>query len=811
MAEKLDDRIKRAKEEGNAASQTAAKLQKEINKLLEQQDELSTKISAKHKKQLKDVEKQLDTAMKQYKVSKQTADNEGTRLKHLTNYKKMQDASNASITSFKEEMEKMNPLILKQIEGEKAKADIYNELGVKIAELEGQSAIAGEKEKARIDSEIAQLKGITSEIEDQAKATVDAQMYAKGMSESEVRIAYLKAEQGKRQSETNKLMIHGLHVLEAFEKKQEIIAEIEEKQKELLEDMPESVQGMLKGIKGFYSVLKSMAPALILLSLIGMAAEAFFELDEAAEKYRKEGGMTVKQTEHLVHQVHEIEMEYRKIGVTSEMILDVANDLGNTFSDVAHFSTETLTALSSIVARTGTTSKNAATIQALFEQTAGVSSETAANMQLQTAALAQQAGVSPKEVLDDIAESAEKTSKFFRGDVVTLAKQAVQAHRLGTTLDKMADTAENLLNFESSIEDELVAATFVGGQFNLTQARSLAYAGDLAGATEATLDAIQQSGDFSKQDLFTKQALAKAANMSISDIEKELGMRKRLAHLSEEEKVKLQEAMDAGLDISKIKDEDLKKKTEEFNEQQKINGQVTDMANEFKGIIASVGGQLMPIIQALVPVIQAAMAPLSLAVDVLAFMVEHFRTIAGIASVIAGFSAFIYANELKTWYIKKQALITEVAQNVQKRISALLGIQSAVGPIAGSLAQIPFGVGLLGLMGIVGGMYAMFSSAPKPAADINSPAGGQTMVHTKEGGLFKLSKNYDLVAAPGASNALRGGGGGGAGMGAIVSAIVGLRNDMAGGKIGVYMDGSKVTAGVAGNAGQSTRNNYAFT
>jgi hypothetical protein len=191
-------------------------------------------------------------------------------------------------------------------------------------------------------------------------------------------------------------------------------------------------------------------------------------------------------------------------------------------------------------------------------------------------------------------------------------------------------------------------------------------------------------------------------------------------------------------------------------------------------------------------------------------MVEHFQTIAGIASVIAGFTTFIYAQELATWALKKKQLITDAAMAVVNRTKALLGIQSAVGPIFASLAQVPFGIGLLGAAAIVGGMYAMFSSTPKPAGDINSPAGGQTMVHTKEGGLFKLSKNDDLVAAPGASKALSGGGGGGA-MGAVVSAIMGLRNDMAGGKIGIYMDGAKVTSNVAGNANQSTRNNYAFT
>ena len=39
-----------------------------------------------------------------------------------------------------------------------------------------------------------------------------------------------------------------------------------------------------------------------------------------------------------------------------------------------------------------------------------------------------------------------------------------------------------------------------------------------------------------------------------------------------------------------------------------------------------------------------------------------------------------------------------------------------------------------------------------------SPAKGKTVVSTKEGGLFELSPNDDLVAAPGAANALAGGG-----------------------------------------------------
>ncbi len=54
-------------------------------------------------------------------------------------------------------------------------------------------------------------------------------------------------------------------------------------------------------------------------------------------------------------------------------------------------------------------------------------------------------------------------------------------------------------------------------------------------------------------------------------------------------------------------------------------------------------------------------------------------------------------------------------------------------------------------------MMAMIakSESAVPAGDINSPAKGKTQVSTKEGGLFELSKNDDLIAAPGAAQMMR--------------------------------------------------------
>ena len=107
------------------------------------------------------------------------------------------------------------------------------------------------------------------------------------------------------------------------------------------------------------------------------------------------------------------------------------------------------------------------------------------------------------------------------------------------------------------------------------------------------------------------------------------------------------------------------------------------------------------------------------------------------------------------------------------------------------------------------------------------PADGKTQVSTKEGGLFELSPNDDLVAAPGAAAALSGKGSSGvapqspapqlnlsalsAPLNAMIAEIKALRADLNAGKIAVHMDGAKVTAGISNQVDKSTRNNFALS
>ena len=99
-----------------------------------------------------------------------------------------------------------------------------------------------------------------------------------------------------------------------------------------------------------------------------------------------------------------------------------------------------------------------------------------------------------------------------------------------------------------------------------------------------------------------------------------------------------------------------------------------------------------------------------------------------------------------------------------------------------------------------------------------SPADGKTQVSTKEGGLYELSPNDDVMAAPGifggglfgkAAGALFGRGGGRPDNSGVIAAINDLGEDITNLQIVVNLDGKRVTDGISKVVSRSQSNNYA--
>ena len=131
-------------------------------------------------------------------------------------------------------------------------------------------------------------------------------------------------------------------------------------------------------------------------------------------------------------------------------------------------------------------------------------------------------------VARNLAESYDSVIDSFGIGLESLVEQTRQATRLGISLSKAADISEKLLDFQSSISAEFKASALLGQQINFQKARQLAFEGDIVGATNEVLDQVEQLGGLEQLTTFQRKALAEAAGISVSELQKELNLRRQI-------------------------------------------------------------------------------------------------------------------------------------------------------------------------------------------------------------------------------------------------------------------------------------------
>ena len=204
------------------------------------------------------------------------------------------------------------------------------------------------------------------------------------------------------------------------------------------------------------------------------------------------------------------------------------------FGTLNVLSLETSLSLGKMVADTGLTGANAAKLLKSMESISTASIETNMNLISSTAALARAEGVAPAQVLNDIAESTETFALFAKDGGENIAKAAIEARKLGLNLATVAGIADNLLDFESSIEKEMEASMLLGRQMSLDKARELALTGDLDGLQKEILKNVGSQAEFNAMDVVQRKALAAAIGVSASDLGKMVAGEKTSAEMAEE-------------------------------------------------------------------------------------------------------------------------------------------------------------------------------------------------------------------------------------------------------------------------------------
>jgi len=715
----------------------------------------------------------LQTRENQLDVVKDILAEEKRIAKLAEERNKRQEEANDLQDEFATSFARMGNQQKKFLTDSNSSSNSYANITAKIVELKQQEVDASDDDRAILAQRRAILEGIRTEQVDAAEAAAMARQELFGISEAEQRRnEFQQSIVGLSQDEKD-LAEQAFAAKENLLLQQERYNQLQQGGNEILGKLPAGVQSVISGIKGMimgiraFGVQSAIATAGITLVIGAIVAglDYMMGLSKASEDFRKETGVTNSMMADMEVKASEVNKQFSQYGVSIEDAYDTMAALRNETSEIANYSQAAVAGLTLMKTNFGVSAEEAAKVQGVLESVGGLSEDTAVNVQMQVANMAKLAGVAPKKVLKDIAENAEATSTFFKGDITLLAQQAVEARRLGTNLKDVTATAEKLLDFESGIEEELVAATFVGGQFNLSRARALAMEGKLVEAQKETLAQIQRSGDFRKQDYFTQQQLAKAAGMSVEEINKQLNAQEKLGKLSEEDRKRAEEAINAGLDITNINDKQLMQEVQKAAAQKEMASTISELENTFKGIIAMVGGALLPLFQYLTFSLKPVFFILKLITQAIMFVIDGIMSILKKIPFIAAIA---------------DGLNSAMEFNIPTVASLEGGLPSATEG-GGATQSVDDGVMQNGQ--VITTDPADFLIATKNPSELAGQLGG--------GG----GSNLAALSAP---------------LNAMINEIKALRADLSAGKIAVNMDGVRVSSGIGKVVDGTTRNSFSM-
>jgi len=377
------------------------------------------------------------------------------------------------------------------------------------------SLLADENKKALLDSTltgITELQGLQQKMAETGPEDVETQnsisaAYAAQMNRLKEAIA-IKLSIGEiTQTEADAL-------LASLDSQQDSLATaqkygtINAETKEIIEGQIQAYEGIKKSIRGVIGTAK-----LLFSGWQGFARVTLMAAGQAIDKLGKTtrefggflGGATVSAT---------------ILGTVFDDAGDVAKGLAEELGgvDKATFGAQLNTNLMAI--NMGISGAEAAKLTGAFARLNGGSVQTAQNLADGAKEMAKTAGVVPSKVMADLAGSAEEFALYGKNGGKNLAQAAVQAAKMGVSLKTMTGVADNLLDFENSINSELELGAMLGKNINLDRARALAYEGDIAGATQETLNALGGVEAFNQMDYFQKKKTAELMGVSVEELQK---------------------------------------------------------------------------------------------------------------------------------------------------------------------------------------------------------------------------------------------------------------------------------------------------
>ena len=342
----------------------------------------------------------------------------------------------------------------------------------------------------------------------------------------------------------------------------------------------------------------------ILSKGVELAVQRFKDLEDTAEKFRRDTGFTKDQSEKVAEYAKEINKEYAEFGVTLEESTKSVKVLADLLGTTEGITKNTIKDISLMSVNLGLAQEDAAGVLQTFMGISEMTEQSAMNVMKTTAALTNGTKIPFSKVMHDVANASDDVLKSIGATPAKLIKAAVAARAMGLELNKVGSQQKRLLDYSSSITDELEASALLGRNITFMKARQLAFEGKSAESMRETLDVVKQMGNFNAMTPYQRAAVAKAAGMELKDLTKALAVDKARQSILTGTDQKAIARLNRQDEMLKMLDKESTFSSEELLNQgdaelntRRMQGMMSDIRNSVNAISITFGEVFLPAIK----------------------------------------------------------------------------------------------------------------------------------------------------------------------------------------------------------------------
>ena len=283
---------------------------------------------------------------------------------------------------------------------------------------------------------------------------------------------------------------------------------------------------------GVGSAVRNLADTLTDPSVVlGAIAGAFKELGKSQREFRKVTGQNAEQFSAL----------NGSLALSTEQIetmTELSKELG---VNANIFDEDTIVEVTELTKQMGMGAHEAAQLAKFAKLSGQELSTVTGNMESSFTSFVKtnKVGINISDVMNDVGSASAAVTLSLGSQPGLIQDAAMEARKLGLSLEQVDKIAGSLLDFESSIQAEMEAEMLIGKEINLDKARQLALNNDLKGVAEELGNNQAVLKAFSSGNRIQQDATARAMGMSREEMAKMIYQQKIQSGLTTEQAAKV--------------------------------------------------------------------------------------------------------------------------------------------------------------------------------------------------------------------------------------------------------------------------------